>query len=263
VNATRGGRGGVSRNVRLVLEYEGTRYAGWQVQKDQRTVAGEVLSAIEKALGERPELLGAGRTDHGVHAEAQVANFLTRATLPAGSIADLLNDLLPHDVNILSAEDAPLSFHARHDAVARRYRYQIAARRSAFFKRFIWWVRRPLRVDLMEEAARVLPGRHDFTSFADRSAPLTEPRCHVRTASFRRRDFLTSFTIEADHFLPRMVRRIVGTLVQIGLGELPPEAVARFLREPVDDPARWTAPPSGLFLERVLYGYTAARRGAL
>ena len=147
----------------------------------------------------------------------------------------------------------PMSFHARHDATARRYRYQIATRRSAFFKRLIWWVRQPLDPQAMEQAARMLVGRHDFTSFADRSAEITEPRVRVFQAAVRRGDFLTSLTLEADHFLPRMVRRVVGVLVQIGLHNLPVEAMTRFLSESVDDPAAWTAPPSGLFLERVLY----------
>ncbi len=244
---------GPARNIRLLIEYEGTRYAGWQVQKNSRTVAGEILEAIRSELGETPRLFGAGRTDHGVHAEGQVANFETRARLPSSTIADALNRSLPADIHILRAEDVGSAFHARHDALSRRYRYQIASRRSAFFKRLIWWVPRPLDLPSMQRAAALLPGRHDFSSFADRSEPIREPRVRVLAADVRRRDFLTSFRIEADHFLPRMVRRIVGVLVQIGAGEIPPEAMGRYLEKPVDDPARWTAPPSGLFLESVRY----------
>jgi tRNA pseudouridine38-40 synthase len=216
-------------------------------------VAGEIQTAIRAALHETPKLIGAGRTDQGVHAEGQVANFYSRSALPPPQIADALNQVLPADINILEARDVPATFHSRHDALARRYRYQIASRRSAFFKRLIWWVRQPLLHQAMEEAARSLVGRHDFSSFADRSGEIAEPRVQVFTASLRRGEFLTSFTIEADHFLPRMVRRVVGVLVQIGLGNLPPEAIGRFLAETVDDPAQWTAPSSGLFLERVLY----------
>lgn len=258
-SSRRGGHGpppetrGPSRNIRLLIEYEGTRYAGWQVQPGQRTVMGEILGAIRAALGESPKLFGAGRTDQGVHAEGQVANFLTRSALPSTGIAAALNELLPADINILEARDAPQSFHARHDALSRRYRYQIATRRSAFFKRLIWWVRPSLDFDRMQEAARALLGRHDFTSFADRTAEIAEPRVHVFSAGLRRNDFLVSCTIEADHFLPRMARRVVGVLVQVGLANLPPEAVGRFLAETADDPAQWTAPPSGLFLERVRY----------
>jgi tRNA pseudouridine38-40 synthase len=244
---------GPIRNIRLLVEYEGTRYYGWQVQENQRTVAGEILRAIRTSLGESPRLLGAGRTDQGVHAEGQVANFLAHTTLPAPTIIEALNQELPQDINLLEARDAPLSFHARHDAVSRRYRYQIATRRTAFFKRLVWWVRQPLDLDAMEAAATCLPGRHDFTSFADRTAEIREPRVRVSAAALRRGDFLTSFSIEADHFLPRMVRRIVGVLVQVGIGALPPEAMRRFLSDIVDDPAQWTAPPSGLFLEKVVY----------
>jgi tRNA pseudouridine38-40 synthase len=258
-----GTAGDPTRNIRLLLEYEGTRYAGWQVQKNQRTVMGEILQAIGTRFGEEPRLMGAGRTDQGVHAEGQVANFFTRSALPAPAIGDALNEALPADINILRADEVPLSFHARHDAQARRYRYQIAQRRSAFFKRLIWWVKRPLRLDRMESAARPLVGRHDFSSFADRTGPIAEPRVRVFSAALRRSDFLLSFTIEADHYLPRMVRRVVGVLVQVGLGELPPEAVERFLREIVDDPAQWTAPPSGLFLEKVLYPETAPGKSPL
>jgi len=250
----------------LLVEYEGTRYAGWQAQKDQRTVAGEILAAIRGTLGEAPKLIGAGRTDQGVHAEGQVANFFSRSTLSPAAIADALNGVLPADINILEARDVPMSFHARHDAAARRYRYQIASRRSAFFKRLIWWVKQPLDLGAMEQAARALAGRHDFTSFADKGAEIAEPRVRVFHAGLRRGDFVTSFTIEADHFLPRMVRRIVGVLAQIGLHNLPAEALGRFLSEIVDDPAAWTAPPSGLFLERVMYpgepGAPPARRPA-
>jgi tRNA pseudouridine38-40 synthase len=233
------------------------------VQKEQRTVMGDLLEAIGRTLGESPRLIGAGRTDQGVHAEGQVANFFSRAVGPAAAIQDRLNEALPADINILRTEDVPMSFHARHDAVARRYRYQIASRRSAFFKRLIWWVRQPLDHEEMERAAQALLGRHDFSSFADRGDDIAEPRVRVFAAGFRRGDFLTSFTIEADHFLPRMVRRVVGVLVRVGLGELPADAVARFLRETVDDPAQWTAPPSGLFLERVLYPGDAEPGGAL
>ena len=241
------------RNIRLLLEYEGTRYAGWQVQKTARTVAGDILQTIERTLGEQPQLLGAGRTDQGVHAEMQVASFLTRTTMPPKALADLLNDALPADINILRADEVPLSFHPRHDARARRYRYQIAVRRTAFFKRLVWWVRQPLDFAAMEQATKDLAGRHDFSSYADRVEEIREPRVRVFAATLRKSDFLITFTIEADHFLPRMVRRIVGVLVQIGLGRLPVEAVGRFLKEQVNDPAQWTAPSSGLLLEKVLY----------
>ena len=254
------------RNLRLLIEYEGTRYAGWQVQAGTRTVAGDLLGAIRRVLEETPMLVAAGRTDQGVHAEGQVANFFTRSPRTPVAIAGLLNDVLPADINILKVDEVPMEFHARHDAVSRRYRYKIASRRSAFFKRLIWWVKEPLDLEAMQRAARSLVARHDYSSFADRAEEVREPRVRVLQAGFRRADFLTSFTIEADHFLPRMVRRVVGVLAQVGLGRLPEEAVTRFLNEIVSDPAQWTAPGSGLFLERVRYPgdldtETLARRG--
>ena len=241
------------RNIRLLIEYEGTRYAGWQVQPAARTVAGDLLGAVRAVLNETPVLIGAGRTDQGVHAEGQVANFFTRTALPAGALVAPLNDALPADINILRADEAPMEFHARHDAVARRYRYQIATRRSAFFKRLIWWIKEPLDVAAMQRAAAILSGRHDFTSFADRLEEVREPRVRITESGVRSGDFLVTCVIEADHFLPRMARRIVGVLAQIGLGRLPEEAMRRFLAEPSTEPAQWTAPPSGLFLERVRY----------
>ena len=252
-----------TRNIRLLIEYQGTRYAGWQVQPHGRTVAGEILAAIRSELGERPRLYGAGRTDHGVHAEGQVANFHTVSTLAPATLAEALNRVLPADIHILRAEEAPASFHARHDALSRRYRYQLASRRSAFFKKLVWWIRRPLDTTAMIAAVSTLPGRHDFRSFADRAEEVGEPRVRVLHAAIGRSGILTTFTIEADHFLPKMVRRVVGVLVQIGIGALPVEAMRRFLENRVDDPAAWTAPPSGLFLERVSYppGTDPAGRG--
>jgi tRNA pseudouridine38-40 synthase len=241
------------RNIRLLIEYEGTRYAGWQVQPAARTVAGDLLTAVRTVLNETPVLIGAGRTDQGVHAEGQVANFFTRTALPAAALVAPLNDALPADINILRADEAPMEFHARHDAVARRYRYQIATRRSAFFKRLIWWIKEPLDVAAMQRAAAMLSGRHDCTSFADRLEEVREPRVRITESAVRAGDFLVTFVIEADHFLPRMARRIVGVLAQIGLGRLPEESMRRFLAERSADPAQWTAPPSGLFLERVRY----------
>ncbi len=252
-----------TRNLRLLIEYEGTRYAGWQVQPKGRTVAGEILAAIRSELGDQPRLFGAGRTDHGVHAEGQVANFHTASTLAPATLADALNRVLPADIHILRIEEVPASFHARHDALSRRYRYQLASRRSAFFKKLVWWVRRPLDRAAMTAAVSSLPGRHDFLSFADRAEEVREPRVRVQHAAIGRSGMLTTFTIEADHFLPKMVRRLVGVLVQIGIGELPVEAMRRFLEHRVDDPAAWTAPPSGLFLERIGYppGADPAGRG--
>jgi tRNA pseudouridine(38-40) synthase len=186
-------------------------------------VAGEILAAIRTTLGESPKLIGAGRTDRGVHAEGQVANFFTTSREPPAAIAEGLNRVLAADIHILEAEEAPLSFHARHDAVSRRYRYQIASRRSAFFKKLIWWVRRPLEMEPMRQAVKALRGRRDFSSFADRAEEIREPRVRVFHAGLRRTDFLTTFTASSwkgspttpppcprpDPTIPRPASRVV------------------------------------------------------
>jgi tRNA pseudouridine38-40 synthase len=219
----------------------------------ERTVAGVLTRALGDVLRERVNLFGAGRTDAGVHAEGQVANFRTHTTLPAAHLLDALNRSLPPDVNVLRIEDVPLDFHARHHAKWRRYRYQIALRRSAFLKPFVWWLRDPPDREMLRIAASHLVGRHDFTPFADRGRPVEEPIVEVYEAAVEEAPPLILFRITADHYLPRMVRRIVGTLVRIGHHEFPPERIKDFLSgsHPVDP--EWSAPASGLFLEQVQY----------
>src|SRR5829696_2399177 len=158
------------RAWRLELEYEGTRYAGWQAQPHARTVQGELTKAAEELLGGRAEVGGSGRTDAGVHALRQVAHLKSKPAGRAPDAAQLkagLNKLLPHDVNVLRVAAARPSFHARHDAVARYYVYQIATRRTAFGKNFVWWVRDPLDARAMAKASELLVGRHDFRSFCE------------------------------------------------------------------------------------------------
>src|SRR6266498_5877550 len=152
---------------KLIIEYAGTRYSGWQIQKNARTVQGEIDRAAWAVTGRKDfELYGSGRTDAGVHALAQVAHLDVSTNLPAETLRRRLNDELPADINILAAEQVPHRFHARHDAVARRYLYQIARRRTAFAKPFVWWVREPIDVAPMRDAARAFVGMRDFKAFA-------------------------------------------------------------------------------------------------
>lgn len=260
---------------KLTIEYAGTRYSGWQIQKNARTVQGEIDRAARTVTGRRDfELYGSGRTDAGVHATGQVAHLDVVTSLPPESLCRRLNDELPADINVLRAEQASRRFHARHDAVARRYLYQIARRRTAFAKAYVWWVKEPIDADRMRQAARAFVGMRDFQSFSARDP-------HASTGSSRadrgergeggdddapstlvlidRLDLeesgdLILVGIEGSHFLWKMVRRVVGVLVDIGRGRLEPEAAAAFLAETSDQPARLTAPPSGLFLDRVYYG---------
>src|SRR6266540_3609839 len=152
---------------KLTIEYAGTRYSGWQIQKNARTVQGEIDRAVRTVASRNDfELYGSGRTDAGVHALAQVAHLDVSTPLPAETLRRRLNDDLPADINILAAEPVPHRFHARHDAVARRYLYQIARRRTAFAKPFVWWVKEPLDIARMQEAARAFVGMGNFQSFA-------------------------------------------------------------------------------------------------
>ena len=239
---------------KTTLEYDGTRYRGWQSQKNtDRTVQGVLARAARELFEEDVAIGGAGRTDAGVHALAQVAHLKAKRRLPEREIEHGLNDRLPFDVNVLSVEPAAPSFHARHDAKSRTYLYRISRRRTAFDKRYVWWVRDRLNFSAMARAAKPIAGRHDFASFCE------NPEGHESTVVVVEKSDLLDweheihYRIEASHFLWKMVRRIVGALVEVGRGNLAAEDFQRLLREKSLEPARWTAPPSGLFLEKVVY----------
>ena len=233
-----------------------TRYAGWQAQPHARTVQGELQRASEQVLGARVEVGGSGRTDAGVHALRQVAHLKTKG---AGRVPDPtqlktgLNKLLPHDVNVLRVAQARTGFHARHDAVLRYYVYQIATRRTAFGKSLVWWVRDRLDAEAMRAACTLLAGRHDFSSFCESPSEQSSTLVEVERAELATEGGLILFRVGASHFLWKMVRRLVGALVEVGRGNLSAEEFKRLLERYSNAPAAWTAPPSGLFLERVVY----------
>lgn len=240
--------------VKLTIEYAGSRYHGWQVQKNARTVAGEIERAIEAATGRREfELYGAGRTDAGVHALAQVAHLDIEGTWPAEGLRRRINDELPADINILRVEPVRHRFHARHDAVARSYVYQIARRRSAFAKAYVWWVKEELDLERMREVMQHFVGRHDFRAFSDDDPDEKSTAVEVESFELYEDGDLLLVHIEGSHFLWKMVRRLVGVIVEVGRGGLTEEAATAMLRAASDIPAKLTAPAAGLFLERVYY----------
>ena len=249
------------QNYKLTLEYDGSKYSGWQDQTNARTVQGELKQAAQEVFGGGEiEVQGSGRTDAGVHAVGQVAHVkVQRASrLKSHEILRALNDRLPSSVAVLECEEAPPRFHARHSAVSRAYFYQISTRKAALSKKFVWWVKEPLNVARMQEAAALIPGRHDFTAFraADKSKPDESTIVVVESAEIAVDENLIIFRIEASHFLWKMVRRLTGTLVKVGLGEVSVEEVQALLngkKNPKLDIAAWTAPASGLFLESVRY----------
>jgi tRNA pseudouridine38-40 synthase len=239
---------------RLTLEYAGTRYSGWQIQRNARTVQGELHRAIKEGLrAARFETYGSGRTDAGVHALGQVAHLDLPAALPPNTIVTRLNETLPHDISVLAADRVPARFHARHSAVARRYLYQIARRRTAFGKPFVWWVREPLDVPRMRAAAAALAGFGDFRAFTDDDPAEKSTQVLVEALTIEEAGALLLLRVVGSHFLWKMVRRIAGVLVDCGRGGLAPDAVGRLLASDSELPARLTAPASGLFLERVFY----------
>jgi tRNA pseudouridine38-40 synthase len=239
---------------KLTLEYVGTRYSGWQIQKNARTVQGEVERAVHLATGRAEfEFYGAGRTDAGVHALAQVAHLQVDTRLDADTLLWRINDELPADINVLRVERSPQGFHARHDAVARSYVYQISRRRSAFAKPFVWWVREDLTLKPMREVASLFVGLKDFASFTAGDGDDTSTKVQVDRLDLVEHAPLLVVRIVGSHFLWRMVRRIVGVLVAVGRRELRPDEVRQMLVGRSDIPAALTAPPSGLFLERVYY----------
>jgi tRNA pseudouridine38-40 synthase len=247
----------------LTLEYDGTRYRGWQTQKNtDRTVQGVLGHAAKELFGEDVSLGGAGRTDAGVHALAQVAHLKARKTLPEREIEHGLNDRLPFDVHVLSVEPAPATFHARHDARARTYLYRISRRRTAFDKRLVWWVKDRLDFAAMRRVVPLWEGRHDFASFCENPQGQESTIVVVERCELLDRAHEIHFRVQASHFLWKMVRRITGTLVEVGRGKLVVADVERMLREQSSESARWTAPPSGLFLERVDYGPATNRPAA-
>lgn len=240
---------------KLTIEYQGTRYHGWQEQKNARTVAGLIRQAAEDFFGSRVELGGAGRTDSGVHALAQVAHLRAERHLAACQILRGLNNRLPADINILKVEEAQPRFDARRDALSRYYLYQISMRRTAFAKNFVWWVKDELDLEPMREAARLLVRRGDFAQFCQMRGDERSTIVEVECAQIGADGDLILFRIGASHFLWKMVRRIVGMLVQVGLGRVSVEEFRGLLSGPVPHihVAAHTAPPSGLFLEKVIY----------
>ena len=233
---------------RLTIEYAGTKYSGWQIQKNARTIQGELHRAIAGVLGKGPfETYGSGRTDAGVHALGQVMHLDTAATLPPATLVARINEALPAEINVLDAERVPPKFHARHSAVARSYLYQIARRRSAFAKPFVWWVKEPLDVDRMKDAASRFSGMHDFQAFSDDDPDEKSTDVLIEDVTLGEDGDLILVRVGGSHFIWKMVRRMVGVLVEVGKGSLDPDAIWQVEAAPL------TAPASGLFLERVFY----------
>ncbi|PKN60784.1 MAG: tRNA pseudouridine(38-40) synthase TruA [Deltaproteobacteria bacterium HGW-Deltaproteobacteria-11] len=239
---------------KLTIEYDGTSYSGWQTQKNARSIQGTLVGAARELLGQSVDVQGAGRTDAGVHALAQVAHLEAEKVLPPKKIMEGLNDRLPSNINVLRVEKVHARFHARHHAVARTYVYLLSRYRTAFGKRYVWWVRDPLNVEKMQAAGWLFEGLHDFASFADKRFDKdASTRVKIDRIEIAPLEGLIVFRITGSHFLWKMVRRMVGVLVEVGRGKLTAGDVEGMMKTFSEAPAQCTAPPSGLFLMQVRY----------
>ncbi len=244
------------KNIKLIIEYDGSGFHGWQRQKSARTVQGDIENALCKILGSRVVLNGSGRTDAGVHALAQVANFKCDTHLGPDVFKNALNSLLGNDVVIRECFEADEAFHARYDVKSKVYHYRFLNRPvpSAICRQYAWFIRKPLDPDAMRAAMAHLPGSHDFKAFEGTGSPRSHTVRHVMDVQLAGLgEGLLEFRIEADGFLRYMVRNIVGTLVDAGHGKLDPDGFKAILRSRDRKTGGKTAPSRGLFLIRVNY----------
>jgi tRNA pseudouridine38-40 synthase len=245
-------------NFRIELEYDGTRYSGWQKQKNSRTIQGTILDCItnifDKTNGENIliDFQGSGRTDAGVHALNQIAHLKCKTSLSPGILMLKLNDCLPADINVLRIKKVNENFHSRHNAVSRQYFYQISKRRNALEKKFIWWIKDDLDYNKMENASKLFLGFKDFASFSD-VAKNESSTVLVENIYLEETEDKILIRIKASHYLWKMVRRIVGVLVEAGRNKLNENEINLFFKSYSEYPREHTAPPSGLFLEKVFY----------
>lgn len=239
---------------KLLLEYDGSRYSGWQIQQNNPTVQGKIAEAVISVVGKiRFDLQGAGRTDRGVHALGQVAHLELPGHMDPQKLHYALNDTLPKDINILKITRASDTFHARKDAIARSYIYQIAKRRSAFGKNYAWWIKDTLAVAKMAELCAGLQGVHDFSSFSEKEESGPSPKINLEELLIEETGSLILLRYRARYFLWKMVRRLTGVIAEVGRGKLTVAEALRFLEAASPKPAELTAPPAGLFLEKVYY----------
>ncbi|MCH7755833.1 tRNA pseudouridine(38-40) synthase TruA [candidate division KSB1 bacterium] len=241
------------RNIKLVLEYDGTDFCGWQLQPKDRTVQGVLQSSLKQLLRESPTIYASGRTDAGVHALGQVANFKTKTKLTLDSIQNGVNSYLPADVRVLSVEEAGEEFHARYDAVKRTYRYVIAKKTLAVGRQYSWFCKYKLDLSKIRSASEFLIGKHSFEAFAKLNEEEKHYLCNVESVRWQESEEDFSFTISANRFLHHMIRIIVGTMIDVGRGKLLPGDIKDMLASGERKRAGSVVSAHGLFLVRVDY----------
>ena len=243
------------KNIRLTIEYDGTNYFGWQNQRHGKTIEGELEKALYRATGERVKLIGSGRTDKGVHALGQVANFYTSSTIPGDKYKILMDYLLPEDITIVDSEEVEMDFHSRYDSKGKFYKYRVFNRpkRSSIYRNYSYHVAKDLDIDKIEEAMEYLIGEQDFTAFKVRRTPVHTGVRIIEEAYVERNDEFVDFYFKGKGFMHNMIRIIVGTLILVGLGE----KEASYLKEVIEsknrEEAGKTVSPNGLYLLKVFY----------
>jgi len=244
------------KNIKLTLAYDGTLYHGWQRQKNGVTIQAVVEKKIEIMTGKPVKLIASGRTDAGVHAITQVCNFITRSKITPQDLKRGLNSLLPDDIFVRDSEYVPLEFHARYKAKSKTYEYRILNREDPdlFRRHYVWHIRVPLDAKVMAQCVAVLRGRHDFSAFRSTGSGNLDPVRTVSRAELKGpKDGMLKFVIEAEGFLRHMVRNIVGTVVDAGLGKMDASGFKEIMESRDRKMAGIKAPPQGLFLMNIEY----------
>jgi tRNA pseudouridine38-40 synthase len=243
------------RTIKLTIEYDGTNYAGWQVQENGLGVQEVVEEALAKILGARVRLYSSGRTDAGVHAKGMVASFRTDRDIPLSAFSDGVNCHLPHDIAVKTAEDAAPGFDPRRDATGKHYRYTIlnTPRRSPLDRLYAWHLKGRLNLDLMRKAARQMVGEKDFSAFRTSGCAAMTTVRNVFSVDITRDEEFILIDVKGSGFLRNMVRIMVGTMVQAGEGKIPPDAIPQYFEGKHEATAGMTAPAHGLCLVEVFY----------
>jgi tRNA pseudouridine38-40 synthase len=241
-------------NIKLIIEYDGTNYVGWQQQKNGITIHGVLTKAIERVVNEEATLQGSGRTDAGTHAVGQVANFKTKSDIPVYNLVQAINTYLPKDIVVKSAEKVPEDFHSRYSAKSKTYCYTIlnSEIRDAVGRDYCLHYSTPLNVDKMQRASKALMGKHDFSAFKSKSDVISSVRTIMKMEIKENGKYLT-FTVEADGFLYKMVRSIVGTLLEVGKGKMKITEFKQIVKSGIRARAGNTVAASGLCLLEVKY----------
>ncbi|KAJ52258.1 tRNA pseudouridine38-40 synthase [Clostridium tetanomorphum] len=245
------------KNIKLLIEYDGTNYSGWQKQKMEniKTIQGTIENSISNIIEENTEIIGCSRTDAGVHAKGFVANFKTNSRIPSEKFKYAINNLLPEDIVILDSKEVDLDFHSRYSCIGKRYIYKILNRENAspILRNYSYHIKKSLDIDRMYKASKYFIGRHDFSAFKSSGSNVQSSIRTIIDTEIYRKDDLLIFAVSGDGFLYNMVRIIVGTLIEVGIGKRESDDIVAILESKDRKKAGPCVPPMGLYLDKVFY----------